>query len=128
MQITVFEKAAKATFQQQVSALANAAGLPGDMLNPARPASESGPYGTYAWLGDLPSMKKFVGERRAKELLSSKYQIYNEEYDVSINVKTRDIEMDQIGANMLRIRDLVLRIYQGQRRLISELLFTGTTN
>src|SRR4030042_1729297 len=103
MLISVFEKAAKATFAQQVAELGKAAGVPGDMLNAALPASEAGAAGTYGWLSDIPVMKKFLGERKAKELVSSKYQIFNEEYYTTIRAKVRDIEMDQVGAYMTQI-------------------------
>lgn len=59
---------------------------------PSTAASE-----TYAWLGQVPRMRKMEGERVPAKLLEYKYTLVNEEYEASIEVKHTDIKDDQTG-------------------------------
>lgn len=51
----------------------------------------------YAWLGSVPRMRKFRGERKPLQLGDYKYSISNEEYEASIAVDLRDVDDDQTG-------------------------------
>lgn len=52
---------------------------------------------TYAWLGSLPRMRDFGGERVPKKLKEYGYTLANQEYEASIEVKAADIKDDQTG-------------------------------
>lgn len=61
---------------------------------------------TYAWLGALPSMKKWVGDRIIKNLQSHDYSIKNEPFEVTIGVDRDEIEDDQYGLYTPLFQDL----------------------
>jgi len=52
---------------------------------------------TYAWLGQVPRMRKMNGERIPAKLLEYDYTLKNEEYEASIEVSHADIKDDQTG-------------------------------
>lgn len=52
---------------------------------------------TYAWLGDIPGMKEWVGERSIQNLAASDYTIKNKDFEVTVAVPRNAIEDDKIG-------------------------------
>lgn len=52
---------------------------------------------TYAWLGQFPKMREWVGERAIKNIIAHAYAIKNKDWEVTISVDRNDIEDDQIG-------------------------------
>jgi len=51
----------------------------------------------YAWLGDLPGMKKWIGPRQLSALKVYNYYLENEDWEDTIVVKRKDIEDDMEG-------------------------------
>lgn len=51
----------------------------------------------YAWLGSVPRMRVFDGERKPVQVGNYKYAIDNEEYEASMAVDMKDIDDDQLG-------------------------------
>lgn len=51
----------------------------------------------FAWLGSVPRMRVFDGERKPVQLGDYKYAIDNEEYEASIAIDLKDIDDDQTG-------------------------------
>lgn len=51
----------------------------------------------FAWLGSVPRMRVFNGERKPVKLGDYKYSIDNEEYESSIAVDLKDVDDDQTG-------------------------------
>lgn len=52
---------------------------------------------TYAWLGDFPKMREWVGDRVLKDMKASGYQIPNRLFEATIGVQRTQIEDDQFG-------------------------------
>ena len=52
---------------------------------------------TYPWLGTLPSMREWVGDRVIRNLKAHKYSIENIPFEVTIAVKKAHLEDDQHG-------------------------------
>jgi phage major head subunit gpT-like protein len=52
---------------------------------------------TYAWLGDLPKMRKWIGERRYKRIKDKVYQLVNDDYESTIAVSRNKFEDDELG-------------------------------
>ena len=52
---------------------------------------------TYAWLGQIPRMREWLGEKRIKSLEVHGYTITNREFELTIEVPKTDIEDDQYG-------------------------------
>jgi phage major head subunit gpT-like protein len=51
----------------------------------------------YAWLGALPGMRKLVGEINIRNLVDHGFPVKNEEFEVTVAVKRKDIERDKLG-------------------------------
>lgn len=55
----------------------------------------------YAWLGSIPSLRKWIGPRAVQELGAHNYTIDNEPYELTLGVRIQDIEDDTLtGYNM----------------------------
>lgn len=52
---------------------------------------------TYGFLGDLPIFRKWVGEKRVKEILEKVYQLLNDPYEASLGIHKHQVADDQLG-------------------------------
>ena len=51
----------------------------------------------YAWLGDIPGMREWVGDREIQNLAASDYVIKNKDFELTVGVDRNAIEDDKIG-------------------------------
>ena len=51
----------------------------------------------YKWLGQLPQMKEWVGEREIQKMAAYGYSIKNKKFEMTVSVPRDDIEDDQYG-------------------------------
>lgn len=79
----------------------------------------------YAWLGDYPAMREWVGDRVLKDLSLSSYQIRNKNYEASVEVDRNNIEDDQIGVYKPMIQGLADAAAKHPDRLVFALLAAG---
>ena len=81
----------------------------------------------YGFLGDVPVVKEWIGDKTYGALEDYDYTITNKDWYSGIAIDRNEIEDDNLGAIPARIQTLVaaLRRYQGQ--LIANLLVNGTT-
>lgn len=61
---------------------------------------------SYAWLGAVPSMRKWIGDRVVKNLSAYGYTIRNEDFEATVSVPRNDLEDDLIGVYKPMIQDL----------------------
>jgi phage major head subunit gpT-like protein len=52
---------------------------------------------TYAWLGDIPGMREWIGDREVQNLSGSDYTIKNKDFELTVGVPRNAIEDDKIG-------------------------------
>lgn len=52
---------------------------------------------TYAWLGQFPKMREWIGARVIKDMAASGYTLANKLYESTVGVKRTDIEDDNMG-------------------------------
>lgn len=52
---------------------------------------------SYKWLGTIPMMREWIGDRQIKSLTASDYTIKNKDFEVTVGVPRNDIEDDRIG-------------------------------
>lgn len=52
---------------------------------------------TYAWLGDIPGMREWIGDREVKNLSGSDYTIRNKDFELTIGIPRNAIEDDKLG-------------------------------
>ena len=51
----------------------------------------------YGWLGQFPSMRKWLGDRVVHRAGKHSYAVQNDDYELTVAVKRNDIEDDNIG-------------------------------
>lgn len=52
---------------------------------------------TYGWLGDIPKMREWIGDRQVHGLRSHGYAIKNRKFELTVSVSRDDIEDDRLG-------------------------------
>lgn len=52
---------------------------------------------TYAWLGDIPGMREWIGDREIQNLAASDYTIKNKDFELTVGVDRNAVEDDKIG-------------------------------
>lgn len=52
---------------------------------------------SYQWLGQMPMMREWIGERELQNIAAYGYSIVNRKFEMTISVKRDDIEDDQYG-------------------------------
>lgn len=52
---------------------------------------------TYAWMGQFPAFREWVGDRTVKDIAASGYSIANKDWESTVGVKRTDIEDDNVG-------------------------------
>lgn len=82
---------------------------------------------TYAWLGSVPGMREWVGDREIQNLTDSDYTIKNKNFELTIGVDRDAIEDDTIGLYTPSIEMLAQSAAQHPDKLIFELLAKGFT-
>jgi phage major head subunit gpT-like protein len=60
----------------------------------------------YAWLGEIPVMRKWTDERYIRDLKEYSMVITNEKYEATIGIDREVIEDDQTGQVNIRVRSL----------------------
>ena len=81
----------------------------------------------YGWLGQVPQMREWLDERQLSGLPDFDYEIPNKDYEATLKVNRNVMEDDQIGAVMIRIRDLAARALTHPRVLFFNQLVVGET-
>ena len=82
---------------------------------------------TYAWLGDIPGMREWVGDREIQNLTGSDYTIKNKDFELTVGVDRNAIEDDKIGLYRPSIQMLGESAAMHPDELVYELLASGFT-
>ena len=61
---------------------------------------------SYAWLGAVPSMREWIGDREIKSLTAYGYTIRNKDFEATVSVPRNDLEDDCIGVYKPMFQDL----------------------
>lgn len=61
---------------------------------------------SYKWLGTIPMMREWIGDRQIQSLTASDYTIKNKDFEVTVGVPRNDIEDDRIGLYTPAIQSL----------------------
>lgn len=82
-------------------------------------------YEEYAWLGQSPQMREWVGGRLAKKLTETSFTIRNKHYESTMEVLVKDLRRDKSGQVMLRIQEQARRANTHWATLLSNLIING---
>lgn len=80
---------------------------------------------TYAWLGDIPGMREWIGDREIQNLTASDYTIKNKDFELTIGVDRNAIEDDKIGLYNPSIEMLAQSAAMHPDELVFDLLGSG---
>lgn len=83
---------------------------------------------TYAWLGNAPGLREFVGSRTTKELAENSFTISNKDYEGSIAIKSKDMRRDKLGMIDIRVNQLAERVLDHPAKLLTTLLLAGASS
>jgi len=81
----------------------------------------------YAFLGSVPQVREWGTGRKAKGLHSESYDVDSLKYEATLEVDRDEIEDDQTGQIMVRVRELAERAARHKDYLIGQLLIYGAT-
>jgi len=70
---------------------------PTDWAKVATLISSSTRENVYAWLGQFPQFREWVGERVLRDMKAHGYSIVNKKYESTVGLSRTDIEDDQVG-------------------------------
>lgn len=87
--------ALRTTFSDAFKKGMTAAPVVGEFMSTPVPSTTS--INTYGFLGDLPIFRKWVGEKRVKEVLEKVYQLLNDPYEATLGIHKHQVADDQLG-------------------------------
>lgn len=80
---------------------------------------------TYNWLGQVPTMREWVGGRQAKGFFENTITATNVKYESTLEVLLEDLRRDKTGQTMIRIGEQVTRAMAHWALLLSTLINNG---
>jgi phage major head subunit gpT-like protein len=80
---------------------------------------------SYAWLGQSPVMREWIGGRQAKGFSENKITILNRRFEATVAIMTHELRRDKTGQILVRIRELAERTNAHWASLLSELIIQG---
>lgn len=83
---------------------------------------------TYAWLGQMPRLREWLGDRKIKSIAASGYKITNRNFESTVEVPANDIKDDQYGVYGPMIEDLGRAAAEHPDEMIFDLLASGFTS
>lgn len=112
----------KTVFEQAL-----AAQTPGNWANVAMVVPSTKDSEDYAWLGNVPAVREWLGERKLKGLTEARFELVNKKYETSLEVAREALEDDQYGWIPMRIREMVEAHARHTEKSVFELLAAGFT-
>lgn len=82
----------------------------------------------YGWLGDVPKVQAWVGDKNMKSLKDYDYTIVNKDFEGTISIDRNELDDDQYGMVQPRITSLAQSAAVFPMELIAELIRDGDTN
>lgn len=79
----------------------------------------------YAWLGNAPALREFIGGRTPAELSEYSFTVSNKDYEGSITIKSKDMRRDKLGMITIRVNQLSDRAMDHPAKLLSALMIAG---
>jgi phage major head subunit gpT-like protein len=98
------------------------------LLNLATRSPSNGSSETYGWLGDVPMMREWVGQKHAKGLKDYSYTLTNQDWEATLEVDRNELEDDQYGMIPPRVQMLAQAAREHDMILLSDLIINGTSD
>lgn len=82
---------------------------------------------TYAFLGQSPTFREWIGGRQAKGLAQNSMIIRNKHFESTLEIAVKDARRDKTGQIMARVQDFADRSVTHWASLLSSLLLNGAS-
>lgn len=82
----------------------------------------------YKWLGKIPRMREWIGDRQIQNLAGYDYAIKNKDFELTVGVDRNDIEDDKLGIYNPIIQDIAISTVTFPDEMIFDLLKNGFIN
>jgi phage major head subunit gpT-like protein len=82
----------------------------------------------YAWLGQAPAMREWIGGREAKGLRESGITIKNKKFESTLEIPVDWLRRDKTGQIQMRINEMAQRATAHWARLLSTLILNGASS
>jgi phage major head subunit gpT-like protein len=122
----ILKKGIDARFHQQQTAMlqrGHLAAMAGLYTN----VPSNGAYEDYSWLGDLPGVREWVGDKSLGSIKDYDYQIKNKDWYDGFSIDRNELEDQQIAAINPRIDMLAQSVANWPHELIVSLIVSGTS-
>jgi phage major head subunit gpT-like protein len=83
------------------------------------------PYELYKFLGNVPTMTKWDGERKRRQLKDLGFQVITDKFEATIEVDIDDYRRDKTGQILTRIQELGVQAAILPQQLITTLIESG---
>ena len=81
----------------------------------------------YSWLGDMPEMREWIGDRVVKDLSSFGYSITKKDFELTIGVDRDNIKYDKLGIVKIRVQALAPKAKRKYDQLVFGLVEANGT-
>lgn len=82
---------------------------------------------TYAWMGQIPNMREWIGSREIQKLYAYDYTIKNKDFELTLQIPANDIADDQYGIYVPLFSEMGLSVQKHPDTLLFNLLGTAFT-
>lgn len=123
----VIEKELNARFAQAMMEFQAARDIAPGLMQAALMAPSNGAYEKYGWLGAMPAVQQWIGERNSKELKDYDYTIKNKDWEASVPLSEDDWDDDQTGSYQMIPAMLAQRVMKHPEKLLSQVVIDGDT-
>ncbi|MBL4835743.1 MAG: Mu-like prophage major head subunit gpT family protein [Pseudomonas sp.] len=82
---------------------------------------------TYPWIGQVPTLREWIGGRHAKGFNSAELTIENLHLEATIEILVKELRRDKTGQLRVRIGELADRATSNWAKLLSALILNGET-
>lgn len=79
----------------------------------------------YAWLGQVPKMREWIGGRQPKGLREQTFSITNKDYEATLEILVKDLRREKFGQIKVRIAELARRTLSHPATLMTALIANG---
>lgn len=104
------------------------AGIESDYTKIATVVKSTTAQNNYGWLGQMPNMREWIGDRVIKDFMAHDYSIKNKDWESTVGVKATDIEDDNLGIYTPLVAELATNAARHPDQLVFELLRNGSAN
>lgn len=82
----------------------------------------------YGWIGKVPSVREWIGDRQVQNISSSSYYVKNKDFELTIGVDRNAIEDDNLGIYGPLFREMGSSVVAHKDQLVFPLLNNGFAN